>query len=330
MAIVSITPMMGPGDRTARLDVGSGKAYSCRYRVLTNSQNDGPAAIIAGFGALYGQKYIVGYPGGGSDSDTNAFLTGITCDSNSEDGIEWVITLNYSWYDANTIGGGPEQNPLLMPIEVSWGWRDQELPIGVDINGNAVLNTAGDPYDPPVAINDPRRMMTVVRNEAVISLSLHQDYQNAINTDPWAGYQPYFAHCLSIVPKNVFHQLVGWYYQTTYEFEFITPRQAQAQAGSGKGGELQGFRKQIVNQGFRAIDQSTNKKYHVVYRGIPVSQPVLLDQNGAELPLNSPPIINVVQAYNELPFTDAFNFDDLAITGQRSGFNSPGGGGGSG
>ncbi len=323
MAIVTFQPMMNAGSRGASLNVGQGKAYTQRFLVITNSKSDGPASIISQMGYFYGQKYIIGYPGGGTDADFNSYLTGIDVDQVGEDGLQWEVTFNYSWYDANTIGGGPQQNPLLMPIEVSWNWRDYELVIAQDINGDAVLNTAGDPYDPPVLINDPRLGMTVVRNEASISIGLIQQYRNAINSDPWAGFDPFFAHCLSITPKNTFHQLVGWYYQVTYEFEFITPRQA---AGAPAGGESSGFRFLIFNQGQRAISSVTGKLYHVTVRGIPVSEPVALDQNGfwSNTP-NFKPIFNTVQAYVELPFTQAFNFDPLAITGQRSGFNSPGG-----
>ncbi len=329
MSIVSFLPMMDAGARSAHLDVGTGKAYSQKFRIITNTQYDGQATIIAQLGYYYGQKYIVGYQNGGVDSDLFAYLTSIHLDSVGEDGIEWEATFEYSWYDATTVGGGKEQNPLDMPIEVNWGWRDYEMVIEIDIDGNPVLNTAQDPYDPPVLIPDPRRTMTVVRNEATISFGLIDQYHNAINTDQWAGAQPFFAHCLGITPKNTFHQLVGWYYQVTYEFEFISARQALAQQ-QAPGGEATGFRKQLINQGLRAIsDTNPRKKYHVVYRNVPVSQPVLLDANGFVIPLENLPggvVLNTVKAFVELPFTDAFNFDPLAIIGQRSGFGPQGGG----
>ena len=328
MSIVGLTPMMGPGDRAATLDVGAGKAYTQRFRVETNNQNDGPATVIAQLGYYYGQKYLIGYPGGGLDFDQFAYLNSIHLDSDSEDGLFWIATFSYAWYDASTVGGGKEQNPLDMPIEVNWGWRDYEMVIEVDIDGKPVLNTANDPYDPPVMIPDPRRTMTVVRNEATISFGLIDQYHNAINTDNWAGVQPFFAHCLSITPKNTFHQLVGWYYQVTYEFEFISPRQA-ATIGSSGGGETQGFRKLILNQGLRALNKNTGKKYHVIYRNVPVSRPVLLDVNGYEIDEANLPgafVLNLVKAFPELPFTDAFNFDSGAIIDQRSGFGPQGGG----
>jgi len=325
MAIVGLVPMMGPGDRVADADVGSGKSYVQRFRVETNNQNTGQASLLAQLGYYYGQKYLIGYPGGGLDADFYAYLTNIHIESDSEDGLWWVATFTYSWYDANTLGGGPDQNPLLMPIEVNWGWRDNELVVDRDIEGAVVKNTAGDPYDPPVKIVDPRMTMTVIRNEASISLGLIQQYRNAINSDTFGAWDPYFAHCLGITPKNTFHQQVGWYYQVTYEFEFITPRQA---AQVSVGGESQGFRMLVVNQGVRAISETDGKVYHITLRGVPVSQPMLLKANGEKLGLNGDPVFNLIKAYPELPFTQAFNFDPLAITGQRSGFNSPGGMGG--
>jgi len=323
MAIVSYTAIMEDGARSARIDAGTGHGYTVKFRCMTNTQNDGPAAIVAQLGLdnIYGQQYINGTD---NFSDDYSYLTGVSVDQVGNDGLEWIVTLNYSWYAAQTIGGGASQNPLLMPIDVSWGWRDYELPVLVDIDGNAALNKAFDPFDPPLLINDPRLTMMVVRNEAQISIPLIQQYRNAINSDAWAGWPPYFAHVLGITPKNVFHQAIGWYYQVTYEFEFITARQAQN--STTPGGEPTGFRFQILNQGLRALD-TNNKKYHVTYRGVPVSQPVLLDDNGRELQLQATPTFIEVHAYPELPFA-TFNFDPIAITGMRTGFNSSGGTGG--
>ncbi len=155
-------------------------------------------------------------------------------------------------------------------------------------------------------------------------MGLIDQYKNAINTDSWAGVNPFFAHCLGITPKNTFHQLIGWYYQVTYEFEFISPRQAQNQS---KGGELQGFRRQILNQGLREL--VNGKITHITLRNIPVSQALPLDRNGKRiLPEDLPDaaFYQTFKAYVELPFTEAFNFDPGAITGQRSGFGPQGGG----
>ena len=46
-------------------------------------------------------------------------------------------------------GGGPKQNPLLQPIDVAWGTTKQEITLDMDINGNAIVNTAGDPVRSP-------------------------------------------------------------------------------------------------------------------------------------------------------------------------------------
>ena len=66
-------------------------------------------------------------------------------------------------------GGGPMQNPLLQPIDVKWSNRSQEIVADIDINGNPVVNTAGDPFDPPLMEDDPRPVLTIVRNEAIFN-----------------------------------------------------------------------------------------------------------------------------------------------------------------
>jgi hypothetical protein len=159
--------------------------------------------------------------------------------------------------------------------------------------------------------------MTVVRNEPTVPMDLIRQYRNAINSDAFAGYDPYFVKVVSIAPRSVFHQICGWYYQVSYEFEMISPYGTGG--GSGGGAEQQGYKKRILSQGLRAISSVTGNRYHITANGIPISQPWLLDQNGYTLPVNGQPYWQIFQVYPELAFSQ-FNFDPSALTGQRSGF----------
>ena len=217
MAITSITEIMvrAAGPRTGT----SARAPPIRgkFRVLTDSQSWGPNMVLQAFGYSYGdvyQQYTL-------EQDKYAWLHGMDIEEEGEDGIGWIVTLNYGWYDANQAGGGPSQNPLDMPIEVSWSLRDHETVLDTDQNGNAVLNTAGDPLDPPAVIDDPRLVMTVVRNEQLFNIAWVLKYRNAVNSDSFAGFDPLTCKVLNISGRSQWHQDAGWYYQTTYEFEFL-------------------------------------------------------------------------------------------------------------
>jgi len=315
VAVTSIVDLKNEGSRSGRWELNSGRSYQRKLQVITDDVNDGPATVMAQVGAQYGDIYNPGY---GTEGDRYCYCHSVDCDPVGDDGLQWEITLGFGWYDPNNAGGGPSQNPLAMPIEVSWGLRDHELVLDTDQAGNAVLNTAGDPYDPPVVIDDPRLVMTVVRNEPAFNIGWVVAYRNAVNSDAFAGFPPLTCKVLNISSRSQWHQDAGWYYQATYEFEFLT--------ASIDYDTQTGYRRRVVSQGFRAISVVTGKPYHITLKGVPVNSPMLLDKNGYLLGLNEPPYWQVFQAYPELPFA-VFGFDPAAISGQRSGHSAPPGGG---
>ena len=309
MAIVSINEIMDGGARSASWSIEGGRSYQRKFRVASNSQNDGPAVALSALGMKYGDRYNPAY--NVHEADLFAYAGSYTVEQEGEDGLDWVVTITYGWYDALTSGGGPDQNPLLMPIEVSWNLRDHELVLEQDINGNAVLNTAGDPFDPPLVIDDPRLVMTVVRNEPIFTVNYVLQYRNAINSTPFAGFQPYYCKVLNIQSRSQFHQLIGYYYQTTYEFEFLSPKVND---------NGMGYRKSILNQGMRALSVVTGKPYHITLHGQPINSPMLLRKSGILANPGDPPYFLTIQAYPELDFS-IFGFDQAAISGTRSGFS---------
>lgn len=307
MALVNVTEDFQ--NRAGSWTVNDGRKYTRIFRVQTNSLYDGPNLAIASVGINRGDQYL---PNGNEfEFDLKAYANSLS--ASPDEDLWWTVTVEYGPYSSLFAGGGPTQNPLLMPIDVSWTLRDHEVVADIDIYGNPIQNTAGDPFDPPIIDDDPRPTMTVVRNEAVFNYSLFAQYRRAINSDMFAGYNPLQSRVVNISPKSIFHQDVGWYYQTTYEFEFNPPFSPYS--------NVNGYRRTVLNQGIRAISAVSGRKYHVTFRGIPATEPVLLRQSGGELGgVGGVPYWCVFQLKPELPFS-AFNFDPDALIGQRTGFN---------
>jgi hypothetical protein len=308
MSLQSATELMEEGTREAHWSIDSGRAYQRKFRCITTQQSDGPNVVLGQFGLKYGDIYNPSY--NVNEADVFACANQIDCEPEGNDGTQWIVTIHYGWYNANQAGGGADQNPLNMPIEVSWSLRDHETVLDTDQNGNPVLNTAYDPYDPPIVIDDPRLVMTVVRNEPKFNIAWVLAYRNAVNNDQFGGFPPLTCKVLNISSRSQWHQDAGWYYQTTYEFEFLT---ASIDYDTNTG-----YRKRIISQGFRAISSVTGKPYHITLKGVPISSPMLLDSNGYLLGPNATPYWQTFQAYPELPFA-VFQFDPGAISGQRSG-----------
>jgi hypothetical protein len=307
MAVIEIDELFD--GRSGTWDVANGRGFTRRFRALCSSVLDGPNTVKAALGVRYGDKYLLAE----TTNDQYAYVVSIDAQQEEGDALGWIVTVTYGAFDANTAGGGPDNNPLLQPIDVQWTFRNQEVVCQYDVNGNAILNTAGDPFDPPLVVDDPRPMLTVVRNEASIDLSWLYTYRTAVNSDPFAGWPPQMARVIQISPRSVFHQFVGWYWQVTYEFEFNPPM---------------GYRPKILNMGLRKKSQAAANRGQlvpIVINGQPINQPMMLTKQGYVAKPTDPPYFVQPQVYPELPFA-AFNFDPVAIAGQRSGFNEGYGG----
>ena len=75
-----------------------------------------------------------------------------------------------------------DENPLERPAEIEWEDVDYQEPSETDIDGKAVLNTAGDPFIPPLELDKSRWIISVSRNLAAAPKWL-LSYSNAINSD---------------------------------------------------------------------------------------------------------------------------------------------------
>jgi hypothetical protein len=314
MAVLSANELFE--GRTGQWTTDQGRSYNRVFRIITNNVFDGPNVAIQAVGINRGDQYIPL----GSDSqlevDTNAYAHTMSAAPEEGDALGWIVTVEYGPYSALWAGGGPKQNPLFQPIDVKWSMRSQEKACDIDINGNAVINTAGDPYDPPLMRDEPRPVLSIVRNEGTWNQSLQVQYFQAVASDPFAGYQPLMSRVLDISSESKFHQDAGWYYQASYEFEFRPPL-------SSSNGQ-NGYRDTVINQGMRVFATANNpaSKYHYTLKGVPVTEPVLINKDGT---VNAggmqAPYYNIYQTRPELPFA-VFQFDPNALIGQRSGFQS--------
>jgi hypothetical protein len=300
-------------ERSGQWTTDAGRTYVRTFRVLTNNRYDGPNVAIQAAGVNRGDQYTPEGSDAGLEIDTNSYAHTISAAQEDGDGLGWIVSVQYGPYSALFAGGGPEQNPLLQPIDVAWSLRSQEVVADVDINGDAVLNPAFDPYDPPLMRDDPRPVLTVVRNEATWNQLLQVQYRNAINSDPFAGYQPLMCRVLDISAKSLFHQDAGWYYQVTYEYECLPPMSQFSGTN--------GYRRTVLAQGMRALSVVNGNKFHPTYKGVAITEPVLLTQTGTVINNGQNPYYQVFQLMAELPFA-VFQFDPAALTGQRTGFGT--------
>lgn len=99
--------------------------------------------------------------------------------SNSNPWKGWTVELSYSSKVEMA------EDPLNDPVRISWGTEQFQRPLVFDKDGDAVVNSAGDPFDPPPMIDDSRRTVTIRKNVATVPTYI-SSYQDTVNSDQFA------------------------------------------------------------------------------------------------------------------------------------------------
>jgi hypothetical protein len=231
-----------------------------------------------------------------SEFDGGSFCCQIDVDpEGATDGASWIAVATYEPYDPVQF---PE-NPLLTPLEIEGGFNPYETIIDRDQTGAAVVNSTGDPFDPPLTSEDPRPSLTIVRNEATIDWGLLYMYRNAVNSDFFWGAPPTYVKVSRIAPKRMWNQYLanfgitpgGFYWSVTYEFQF----------------NPQGWHAFVLDQGMRKLVMG--KPQQIAFNGIPITSPALLDGAGGVLPASGTPVFKEFIIYPELAF-EIFNLNN--------------------
>ena len=152
--------------RSASNEKGMRK-YSRAFRLETTSQMDGPYAVgsdanLPAIGSLHPE-------------DSNAWCVSLRVE-NSNPWKGWTVTAEYTSEREIT------EDPTAEPAAITWSSEQFQRPVIYDNSGNAVVNSAGDPFDPPVMMDDSRPVVTISKNLAVVPAWILA-YQDAVNSD---------------------------------------------------------------------------------------------------------------------------------------------------
>jgi hypothetical protein len=112
--------------------------------------------------------------------ETKCYLKSRSFTNQSFSKTVWHVTL--TWGTGEREGGGGD--PLQIEAKITWRSEQFQKPAVFDLNGYAIVNSAGDPFDPPPERDDSRWVATVVKNLAEVPLWL-LDYQDAVNSVPF-------------------------------------------------------------------------------------------------------------------------------------------------
>jgi len=157
-------------------EIGSGRkatnskgmrSYSRQFRLETTSRSDGPYAV--------GSDTNLPAIGATHPEDSGAWCTTLSVE-NTEDWKGWTVTAEYSSERELS------ETPTSDPVFITWNSEQFQRPAIVDQTGNAIVNSAGDPFDPPYMMDDSRRVVTVTKNLTTVPTWI-LTYQDAVNSD---------------------------------------------------------------------------------------------------------------------------------------------------
>lgn len=127
-------------------------------------------------------------------------------------------------------GGGPSgegaanpvavqiADPLLRPATVRYFAVKRMEAVYEDPDGQPLINSAGDPFDPPIQVEKVRLGIQITRFQARFDPSIIAEYVGAISSEKWAGFARQTAKCNDIAADRRFEGGV-WATEVTYSFE---------------------------------------------------------------------------------------------------------------
>lgn len=277
------------------------RVYRRRFQLTTLSPLFGAGLVREAakyvFGIEVGVPYRVGVRGQAHyEYDPFSFATRITATPGA-DAVQWFVDVNYEPIDPQVFD--TFDNPLLAPLEIEIdGQKYQEiadydmdptaLGLHSDLYGNPILNSANDPFDPPVKRDATRSIMTIKRNDAIdLRQSINgfvwddgipERYRDTINSTTFRGRGAHKAKVEDIKGRYVWHPtlydptasppLTGYYFEALYTFAFHPTS----------------WDERVLDAGYRTWDTTAHAHKPIIQNGVPATAPVALDGSGQVAP----------------------------------------------
>jgi hypothetical protein len=259
------------------------RTYTRVFRLTTSSQTDNAYTV--------GSNISLPVIGNTFPSDGNAYCTDLDVQCVRGWRI-WDVTATYSTErQLNT-------TPTSDPVFVQWDTEQFQKPATQDKDGDAVVNSAGDPFLPPEQMDDSRRVVTITKNLSSVPAWI-LTYQDAVNSDTFTidGISIAIGEAkmqrVSVGPAEI---------RNGTAFRAVTFVIALRRDG---------WAYKILDQGYNEKDPAdSTKRKPITVRGQLPTSPVLLDGNGNQLA--NPATANAVyltynvyktQAFSSLPLT---------------------------
>ena len=217
------------------------RSHTLAWDVYTDNPLDDGYDVLSQ-GPLVGPDPIPGIYYG-HPSDIFAYAKDATATRDSNDPKKWSVSVNYDNKAPDPRQNDP--NPLARPTKYKIEWANFTKIVTKDINGNEILNAAGEEFDPPIEIDDSRPVLVATKNVSSLTtvINLARQYKNAINTNTFYGAPPRHANVQAITAGDEQRENNVYFYVVTIRVEISETT----------------WEKEILNQGFRHFDNAVPK-----------------------------------------------------------------------
>jgi hypothetical protein len=236
--------------------------------------SNGPKTVREAWKAATGMQLFSIYSVG-SEIDIGARLIDITASPESPDGQIWKVVGRWETQYQDEF----EPNPLQRAPRIRLNGQLLSKVARFDRDGEAIVNSAGDPPDPELTLDEASGVITIQRNLAVGDPAVIE-YVNHVNIAPFLGFPAESLRILNLETDgpNSENGVIYWSYSATIEYKKPGTTRIDGSSNQAyKGQDVlfldQGLRRKIGGN-VRAIVDSDGRE---------VSTPVLLDGNGAVL-----------------------------------------------
>lgn len=190
-----------PSARSGQNSLGT-RTYTRAFTLVSTSQSEGPYTV--------GSHPDLPQIGDQHDEDSQAYCFEVSIAQKSAWKV-WTYTAQYST-DKEL-----NRNPLYDPAVITWDGENFEEVAFQDRNGDAILNSAGDPFE-NLMRERSRRIATVVKNVlGVPSWVIEQE--NAVNSAAFVLDGYVIAAGLAMLAQP---SISEWKKRNTYDFRTIT------------------------------------------------------------------------------------------------------------
>lgn len=303
MSVVSIKPAAG---RSGEYGLSNDSTTERKWVIQVTSKisddelsirNYGQSTLDANGKPLLPTPYVTEHPS----------LPGFVCrklrlEQDNDSPLHWTASATYSSRPVSNLDIQVQQanTPVNRAAEISWNAAGYQKATEQDKDGKAILNSAGDPFDPPIEIEQYRWVATISKNVLSVPAWLLQ-YAGAVNSDT------YIIDGLTIPAKG--SRITGLGISEWKTDKITTGVEYRYRTISLRiEFRYELYTLKVLDQGFHQKDPADSTKRIPIYEDgsveLRVTTPRLLDGAGSKLanPSTTNAVFLSFNVFRELPF----------------------------